>query len=70
LLDEAAVDPEKVWLKVAQSGGVSAYGLGRFPVTLYYQQWLKLLANKPKLLQFLTANKAALKLKKPPAGDA
>jgi hypothetical protein len=49
--------------KVSDKGGVSVYGLGRFPVTLYYEQWLKLLDRAQDLRDFLEANKSKLKLK-------
>jgi hypothetical protein len=52
-----------VWFKVSEKGGTSLYGLGRFPVTLYYEQWMKLLANVEQLRSFLESNKGALKLK-------
>jgi hypothetical protein len=51
--------------KVSEKGGVSVYGLGRFPVTLYYEQWLRLLDTVQELRDFLQANKAKLKLKEP-----
>ena len=49
--------------KVSEKGAVSVYGLGRFPVTLYFEQWHKLLAQADELRAFLEANKANLKLK-------
>ncbi len=49
--------------KVSEKGGVSVYGLGRFPVTLYYEQWMRLLDATERLRTFLEANKSALKLK-------
>jgi hypothetical protein len=49
--------------KVSDKGGVSVYGLGRFPVTLYYEQWINLLDNAPELRNFLLANKSKLKMK-------
>ena len=42
---------------------VSVYGLGRFPVTLYYEQWIRLLDAGEGLRSFLEENKANLKLK-------
>jgi hypothetical protein len=48
---------------VSEKGGVSVYGLGRFPVTLYYEQWTKLLDAGEELRAFLEANKSRLKLK-------
>lgn len=52
-----------ITLKVSDKGGVSVYGLGRFPVTLYYKQWLKLLDRAQDLRDFLEVNKGKLKLK-------
>jgi hypothetical protein len=49
--------------KVSDKGGVSVYGLGRFPVTLYYEQWIKLLDRAQELRDFLEENKSKLKLK-------
>ena len=49
--------------KVSDKGGVSVYGLGRFPVTLYYEQWIKLLDRAQELREFLEANKEKRKLK-------
>jgi hypothetical protein len=49
--------------KVSDKGGVSVYGLGRFPVTLYYEQWMKLLDKAEDLRAFLEENKAGLKMK-------
>jgi hypothetical protein len=49
--------------RVGEKGGVSVYGLGRFPVTLYYEQWMRLLEAMPQLKQFLEDNKSKLKLK-------
>jgi hypothetical protein len=49
--------------KVSDKGGVSVYGLGRFPVTLYYEQWMRLLDKAGELREFLQANKEKLKLK-------
>ena len=49
--------------KVGEKGGVSVYGLGRFPVTLYYEQWLRLLGAADELRLFLEENKGKLKLK-------
>jgi hypothetical protein len=49
--------------RVGEKGGVSVYGLGRFPVTLYYEQWIRLLDTGEKLREFLEENKSRLKLK-------
>ena len=53
----------KLEFRVGDKGGVSVYGLGRFPVTLYYEQWNKLLDAGEDLRAFLEANKSSLKLK-------
>ena len=42
--------------RVGEKGGVSVYGLGRFPVTLYYEQWIRLLDAGEKLREFLEEN--------------
>ncbi len=49
--------------RVGEKGGVSVYGLGRFPVTLYYEQWVRLLERAQDLRAFLEENKSKLKLK-------
>jgi len=49
--------------KVGEKGGVSVYGLGRFPVTLYYEQWIRLLDRADALRGFLEENKGKLKLR-------
>jgi hypothetical protein len=49
--------------KVGEKGGVSVYGLGRFPVTLYYEQWNRLLGAAEDIKKFLEDNKSRLKLK-------
>ena len=49
--------------RVSEKGGVSVYGLGRFPVTLYYEQWIKLLDAVPDLKVFIEENKSKLKTK-------
>ena len=49
--------------RVGEKGGVSVYGLGRFPVTLYYEQWIRLLDAAAGLRAFLEENKSRLKLK-------
>ena len=48
---------------MGEKGGVSVYGLGRFPVTLYYEQWVRLLDAAEELRAFLEKNKGRLKLK-------
>ncbi len=53
----------KLEFRVGGKGGVSVYGLGRFPVTLYYEQWIRLLDVGADLRAFLEENKSRLKLK-------
>lgn len=50
-------------LKVSEKGGVSVYGLGRFPVTLYKEQWEKLLGMAEDIKAFIKANEELLKTK-------
>jgi len=50
-------------LKVSKKGAVSVYGIRRFPVTLYKEQWLKLLDRSSDIRAFIAANKAQLKAK-------
>jgi hypothetical protein len=52
-----------VSLKVSEKGGVSVYGLGRFPVTLYQEQWLKLLDLADDIRTFIKENEGHLKKK-------
>jgi len=52
-----------VSLKVSEKGGVSVYGLGRFPVTLYKEQWSKLLDMAEDIRTFIRENEARLKTK-------
>ena len=50
-------------LKVSEKGALSVYGLGRFPVTLYREQWEKLLAMSDQIKEFILANDSGLKKK-------
>ncbi len=52
-----------VSLKVSEKGGVSVYGLGRFPVTLYKEQWIRLLAMADEIRAFIKENESKLKAK-------
>jgi len=52
-----------VSLKVSEKGGVSVYGLGRFPVTLYQEQWLKLLDMADDIRAFIKEHEGQLKKK-------
>ena len=50
-------------MKVSEKGALSIYGMGRFPVTLYKEQWLKLLDMSDEIRGFIKANDAQLKAK-------
>jgi hypothetical protein len=50
-------------MKLSEKGAVSIYGMGRFPVTLYKEQWLKLLDMSAEIRAFIAANEAKLKRK-------
>ena len=53
---EASKKPATLTLRVSEKGGLSVYGLGRFPVTLYQEQWTRLLAKAEDIRGFITAN--------------
>jgi hypothetical protein len=53
----------RIRLKVTEKGAVSVYGIRRFPVTLYKEQWLKLLDRSSDIRAFIASNKAQLKAK-------
>lgn len=55
--------PGALSLRVSEKGAVSVYGLGRFPVTLYKEQWEKLLAMGDEIRAFIAENQARLKMK-------
>ena len=50
-------------MKLSEKGAVSVYGMGRFPVTLYKEQWLKLLDMAPEIRAFIAENEPKLKAK-------
>ena len=52
-----------ITMKVSEKGAVSIYGMGRFPVTLYKEQWLKLLGKADEIRAFIAAHEAQLKTK-------
>ena len=62
-LKEEKNKPRDVTLKVSQKGAVSVYGLGRFPVTLYKEQWIKLLDMADDIRTFIRTNEPRLKTK-------
>ena len=61
----AKAAPGQFSMKVSEKGGVSIYGLGRFPVTLYQEQWTKLLDRTEAIREFIKANEGSLKKKEP-----
>jgi len=69
-LEQQVHAPKPVGLefRVSEKGGISVYGLGRFPVTLYYEQWTRLLDRADELRTFMEENKSKLKMK-PRAGE-
>lgn len=52
-----------IGMKVSEKGAVSIYGLGRFPVTLYAEQWERLLDKADAIRKFIEENRATLKVK-------
>lgn len=50
-------------MKVSEKGALSVYGMGRFPVTLYKEQWIKLMEMKEEILKFIGDNNDRLKTK-------
>jgi len=52
-----------ITMKVSEKGGLSVYGMGRSPITLYKEQWLKLLDMSDAIRAFIAANEATLKVK-------
>jgi hypothetical protein len=52
-----------ITMKVSEKGGLSVYGMGRFPITLYKEQWLKLLDMSDSIRAFIAANQGTLKAK-------
>lgn len=53
----------KLAMKVSEKGALSVYGMGRFPVTLYKEQWLRLLSIAEDIKAFIEANQGSLKSK-------
>jgi hypothetical protein len=54
---------DQISLKVSEKGGLSVYGMGRFPVTLYREQWEKLLDMADEIRSFIRENDRTLKKK-------
>lgn len=55
--------PGRVSMKVSEKGALSVYGMGRFPVTLYKEQWVKLLDMASEIRAFIAENDARLRSK-------
>jgi len=64
-LKAAKAAPKPLTIKVSEKGGVSVYGLGRFPVTLYKTQMERLISAVPEIQAFITANAGKLTVKEP-----
>jgi hypothetical protein len=62
-LKKASTGGKSISLKVSEKGAVSVYGLGRFPVTLYQEQWTKLIDMAEDIRSFIKANEDKLKKK-------
>ena len=52
-LKSSSPKPKEISMKVSPKGGLSVYGMGRFPVTLYKEQWVRLLEKKEEILLFI-----------------
>ena len=63
LKQQSKAKPGQFTMKVSEKGAVSVYGLGRFPVTLYQEQWTKLLDRADDIREFIKANEGQLKKK-------
>jgi hypothetical protein len=63
LKDQVERKPGQLRLKISEKGGMSVYGLGRFPVTLYKEQWSRLLDHTDEIRAFLKDNDQQLKAK-------
>jgi len=63
LKEQVERKPGQLRLKISEKGGLSVYGLGRFPVTLYKEQWMRLLDHADEIKTFLQQNDQQLKTK-------
>ena len=61
--EKSKVGKKGLYLQVSQKGAVSLYGMGRFPVTLYKEQWLKVIAHMDVIQQFIADHDSELKTK-------
>ena len=62
-LKSSAPKPKEITMKVSPKGGLSVYGMGRFPVTLYKEQWVRLLNKKEEILSFIGQHDSELTTK-------
>ena len=62
-LKSSAAPGRRVFLKVSDKGGISLYGLGRFPTTLYVEQWETILGMADEIRAFIDTNRSRLKVK-------
>lgn len=60
---KASAPVKSLSLKVSAKGAISVYGMGRFPVTLYAEQWTKLIGQAETIQAFIKANQAKLSVK-------
>ena len=60
---KSLLSKNKITARVSQKGAVSLYGLGRFPVTLYKEQWIKVNTFMPDLMTFIEVNNDLLSVK-------
>ena len=65
-LAKKAANTAALRMKVSDKGGMSLYGLGRFPVTLYKEQWIRLMSFASEIVGFLKENEAAFSTKDNP----
>jgi hypothetical protein len=63
LKEQIGRKPGELRLKISEKGGLSVYGLGRFPVTLYKEQWSRLLEHVDDIRKFLQDHDGELKAK-------
>ena len=61
--EKAKAGKKGLYLQVSQKGAVSLYGMGRFPVTLYKEQWQKVIAHMDVIQQFIADHDSELKTK-------
>lgn len=62
-LEAKVATKQTISFKVTEKGGVSLYGVGRFPVTLYLSQWKAVISHVPQLVAFMKANESKLSVK-------